>query len=122
MNERALIAAEELAERGGSVDRVLQTLRKLGLDDFGSFFWSLPNRSYPALSAMLPRMADPATQVRWTGNSGEALLIQSVAFIRMVENIYARQGIGQLAGRQVLDFGCGYGRLTRLMYYFSDPS
>jgi len=120
--------ASELAriERGigPSTDRtdVLHGLRALGLDDFGQFLFSLPDPHYPRLSALLPSMASPEVQVNWTGDSGHRLLIQTLDFVRSVCYNFARFTGRALGDGRVLDFGCGYGRIARLFYYFTDPS
>ena len=49
------------------------------------------------------------------------LLRQSLTFARQVENNYARYCGKPLRNSTIMDFGCGYGRILRLMYYFSDP-
>jgi len=99
---------------------ILPHLRRLGLDDFGSVFWSMPNSRYPRLSQLLPKMASEEVQRNWTGNSGERLLVQSCAFVRSVAFNFTQLTHRPLRGRSILDFGCGYGRLARLMYYFAN--
>jgi SAM-dependent methyltransferase len=61
-------------------------------------------------------------QQSWTGCSGETLLRQTCAFVRSLAYNYTRFTGKPLAGASILDFGCGYGRIARLMYYFVDPS
>ena len=95
-------------------------LRRLGLEDFGYALLTMPNAAYPKLSRLLPAMADDEVQRNWTGNAGVPLLRQSAAFVRAVSYNFARHTGRSLEGARVLDFGCGYGRLARLMYYFVD--
>jgi len=104
-----------------SVDKTLALLRQLSLDEFGEFIISLPRDDYPALTAMLPAMVSENIQKTWTGASGMELLRQSLTFARQVENNYARYCGKPLRNSTIMDFGCGYGRILRLMYYFSDP-
>ena len=102
-----------------SRDEALRRLR--GLDNFGAFLLTMPNAEYPKLSKLLPAMASDEVQRNWTGNSGIALLKQSTTFIRsMIYNYALLTGRG-LDDAHVLDYGCGYGRLARLMYAFIDP-
>lgn len=113
--------AESLAQSGGSLSSVLPVLRELCLDDFGELMLRMPDSEWPGLSRLLPRMASPVVQRQWTGSDGHALLRQTLNFVRV-----AAQGYYSICGRgpeglNVLDFGCGYGRILRLMYYYSDP-
>jgi SAM-dependent methyltransferase len=112
--------AEEAAANG--LDAALAALRQLGLDDFGQLMISMPNSEYPALSSVLPAMASAEVQKSWTGASGLDLLRASLAFVRVAEVTFCRVARRPLRNASMLDFGCGYGRLIRLMYYYSDPS
>ena len=122
LNQPILDRAEKRAADGGSLEDALIELRRMPLDDFGLLMQSMPDERFPALSRLLPPMADVATQKSWTGAAGVDLLRQSVAFIRQLETLSFRHAGRGLDGATILDFGCGYGRLTRLLYYFTDPA
>lgn len=96
----------------------LRALRMLGLSDFGALMISMPNPRFAKLSRLLPAMASDEVQNRWTGASGMALLQQSLDFVRSVAFNYASILGRSLSDATMLDFGCGYGRISRLMYYF----
>jgi SAM-dependent methyltransferase len=117
---KTIILSAEIAATGG-IDQALRKLRELCLDDFGEFMLGLPVADLPNLSSVLPRMASQEVQRNWTGNSGLALLQQTTGFIRSVSYNYHKIVGKDLAERTILDFGCGYGRHLRLMYYFSSP-
>ena len=95
-------------------------LRQLSLDDFGLVLLSMPDSKYPKLSRLLPIMASDEVQRNWTGNHGVTLLKQTTAFVRALSYNYVRVTGRYLDGATVLDFGCGYGRIAQLFYYFTD--
>jgi SAM-dependent methyltransferase len=66
---------------------------------------------HPHIRALLPDVPDPALQELWNGASGARLAAQSAAFYARL-----RAGFGRpLEDARVLDFGCGWGRLTRFL-------
>jgi SAM-dependent methyltransferase len=115
---RAIEADHAINSRDGA----LKALRSLGIDDFGYLLMTMPNAQFPKLSDLLPKMASEEVQQSWTGCSGETLLRQTCAFVRSLAYNYTKFTGKVLAGASILDFGCGYGRIARLMYYFVDPS
>ena len=72
-------------------------------------------RAYPNIRALLPTVPHPTLQARWNGTSGVPLASQSAAFYRRLRDRYAELGERPLADSRVLDFGCGWGRLTRFL-------
>jgi SAM-dependent methyltransferase/uncharacterized damage-inducible protein DinB len=73
---------------------------------------------YPHLKAFFPSMPSDDVQDSWTGSHGMVLLGQSIAFVNtLVEGYVALTGRG-LEEARVLDFGCGWGRLIRLLYKY----
>jgi SAM-dependent methyltransferase len=72
-------------------------------------------RRYPHLRAVLPSVPAPELQARWNGTSGVPLASQGAAFYRTLCARYAQAGARPLADSRVLDFGCGWGRLTRFL-------
>ena len=101
-------------------EKAFASLRPLGLGIFAEILMQMPLDMFPRLSRLLPYMASEEVQLLWTGGAGAYLLKLSLSFVRSLGIAY-----GQLTGRpiaeaRILDFGCGYGRLARLMYYFVD--
>jgi len=112
----------EAAERAGAADlnAILPALRRLSFDEFGEVMFSFPNPGYPALSRLLPRMAGDDVQIAWTGACGFKLLRESLYFVRTLWHTYERSTGQALCEARILDYGCGYGRMLRLMLYFAD--
>lgn len=119
--ESILKSAESTAGLG-ELRKVLEHLRELSLDEFGELLLSMPNHQYPHLSALLPQMAEPNVQKAWTGAEGYALLRQTVTFARLLRHNFLAITKQPLMQRSILDFGCGWGRIIRILYYFTDPS
>ena len=117
--EDVLEAAEREAAASSTED-CLQRLRALCLDDFALVLLDMPDARYPRLSAALPAMAPEKVQREWTGASGVTLLRQRVAFLEKVRRHFARLTGRSLEGARILDYGCGYGMMLRLMYYLTD--
>lgn len=101
-------------------ESAIRELRKLGLDEFGVVMFSVPHPDYPKLSSLLPAMASDDVQRRWTGNSGFELLKITSSFVRLLSYNFTRLTGQPLDNATTLDFGCGYGRMARLLYYFTD--
>jgi SAM-dependent methyltransferase len=70
---------------------------------------------FPAIKALLPDVPDPELQATWNGTSGAALAAQSLAFYNKLRALDAKHSRVTLADSRVLDYGCGWGRLTRFI-------
>lgn len=105
----------------GQGDRDIPKLfRNVPVDAFGKLLLDVP-AAYPNIKAHFPAMASDEVQRSWTGASGDALLRQTVAFVRSAMSAYFQFGGRQPESARALDFGCGYGRIMRLMYkYFGE--
>jgi SAM-dependent methyltransferase len=117
---RHLDRAEQAAGQG-DIEACLRSLRVLPLADFGSLMFGLAGAAYPALARLLPKMADHEVQRGWTGTSGVENLKATVNFVQTMSFGFQALTGGTPRNRRILDFGCGYGRMIRLMYHFSDP-
>lgn len=119
---KVVAQAEAMAAAGASVPKILAALRAgISADAFGMLMFHMPWKEWPALSAALPRMASEETQRNFTGDAGISLLTPTMSFVRALTYNYAALRNRALSGAKILDYGCGYGRITRLMYYFTDP-
>lgn len=110
-----------VAAGGVSLDAALRMLRRLPLDAFGETLLDMPDPALPALSGLLPAMASAETQQAFTGAAGRTLLPESLAFVRALMAVWQRLGTRPLAEAKILDYGCGYGRLLRLLLHAADP-
>jgi SAM-dependent methyltransferase len=112
-----------LATENKNIEGALSLLREsLGLTAFGELLMSMPNSEYPSLSSSLPRFSNENVQRSWTGNCGPALLGQSLDFARYCAATYTESTGKSLKNASILDFGCGWGRLSRIFYYFTSYS
>jgi SAM-dependent methyltransferase len=87
--------------------------------DLDSDVWALlltqQHTSLPNIGALLPTVPEPAFQELWNGASGVALAAQGLAFYDRLRERYAEHSAVALEVSRVLDFGCGWGRLTRFL-------
>jgi SAM-dependent methyltransferase len=84
-------------------------------DDLWALLLTQQYQAYPHIRALLPRMPASELQERWNGRSGIPLALQSTSFYRKLRDRYQRHALRPLADSSVLDFGCGWGRLTRYL-------
>jgi SAM-dependent methyltransferase len=82
-------------------------------DDLWAVLLTQEYAHYPNIRALLPDVPEPELQQRWNGASGLELLAQSKDFYVKARDRFERHHEGGLADATVLDFGCGWGRLTR---------
>jgi SAM-dependent methyltransferase len=84
-------------------------------DDLWALLLSGEYESYPNIRAFLPSVPEPSLQELWNGTSGLPLAAQSLAFYRKLRERHAAYAGRPLSDSPVLDFGCGWGRLTRYL-------
>lgn len=116
----------EWASRAAIADLELRSHPELALCDvFGD--WSIADFGrlflvdlgpYPALAARLPRMPSEEIQRRYTWWHGEELMKQSVEFTEAMRRLYESWHGRPLREATVLDYGAGWGRLTRMLLRF----
>lgn len=111
---------DALALAGKDKTAIFSALRSMPIDVVADVLNYVP-AEYARVRAALPAMAAEDVQISWTGSAGYPLLMQSCAFVRALESGYRRFNGRGLDDLTVLDFGCGWGRLIRLMYKFTAP-
>jgi SAM-dependent methyltransferase len=84
-------------------------------DDLWALLLTQEYDRYPNIRALLPDVPERSFQELWNGASGVALAGQSMAFYVRLRERYAAHSDRTLADSHVLDFGCGWGRLTRYL-------
>lgn len=90
-------------------------------DDLWAMLLTREYEGYPAINSFLPDLPRPELQQQWNGASGPQLAAQSVSFYRTLKRIQRTHGDVRLADASVLDFGCGWGRLTRMLARDVEP-
>jgi SAM-dependent methyltransferase len=108
------LAAIDAACVTGSGDGRYALFRELD-DRLWALLLTQEYERYPHIKALLPDVPEPALQELWNGRSGVSLAGQSRAFYAALRGSYGRHGRTPLSDARVLDFGCGWGRLTRLL-------
>lgn len=112
---------EKITDIGYGIER----LRRLGLTEFALVTNEMTQDKWIHVHKFVPRATDHAIQQSFTGNTGETLLAQSVDFVRhfygqVIRHLVLPGVAEKFENIRVLDYGCGWGRLLRLMpYYFS---
>lgn len=90
-------------------------------DDLWSLLLTREYGAFPGIREFLPGHPPTHLQDMWNGTHGPALAAQSVCFYRKLKEMQARHGRGDLADNRILDFGCGWGRLTRMLAKDLEP-
>lgn len=107
------LGAIEAACEDGALER-FALFRELD-PDLWALLLSREYEGYPNIRALLPSLPEPSLQKLWNGASGVALAAQGAAFTAKLTDRYAQHGRVPLTDATVLDFGCGWGRLTRVL-------
>lgn len=91
-----------------------ELLSGLPLEVLGEVYLGL-RPEFPTLVAALPSMAPAQVQRDWTGTDGQPLMKQSCAFLDTVVRAFQHHVHRPLSASIALDYGCGWGRLLRLL-------
>lgn len=94
-----------------------------GIGD-GFWFWLNTEgcRISPTLRNILPTMPEEDVQLGFTGDKGDAVMSDGFAAYRLFRNLYEHH-VGPIAYcDNILDFGCGWGRIIRFFLKDIEPS
>jgi SAM-dependent methyltransferase len=103
----------------GGADK-LALFRELD-DDLWALLLTQEYELYPNIRALLPDVPEASFQELWNGASGVALAAQSKAFYAKLKGRFREHSSVPLEAARVLDFGCGWGRLTRFLTRDVEP-
>jgi SAM-dependent methyltransferase len=116
---RTVETAEAAAQRG-DVSAIYDVLHEITLADFCELLLGVPAQ-YPALAKVVPRLPSEAEQKRWVGDAGRHLMDRSCNITRLFDALSWRVTGRSLREHTILDYGCGWGRLLRMMWWASHP-
>lgn len=95
-----------------------------GKFDDESWLWAntVGYREQPVFHEMLPAMPPEGMQELFTGASGDETLIRAFRVYTLFKQIIDRHYGGLSRCENILDFGCGWGRITRFFLRDLDPT
>jgi SAM-dependent methyltransferase len=103
------------------IDTLPAACASIPIEVFGALQIDRPPLAEPLLRS-LPTMPGDDVQLLWTGAAGHTLLAHSLSFVRMLGSYLPSRAGQPRADLNVLDFGCGWGRLLRLTCKYVRPS
>jgi len=97
-------------------------LLELPIELWAHILWKAPTvRQFDNLLSIVPDLPSPDVQARYAGASGMALLPRATDFIRVFEGGVGSALTRPLRNLSILDYGCGWGRLSRFFLRYCKP-
>ena len=75
-------------------------------------------KEYPNISNFFPKMPSEQLQNTWVGQSGIPLLKQTLFFVSSLVKYYEKYLKKSIKTAKILDYGCGWGRILRILYKY----
>jgi len=100
-----------------SPEEIVQLFEEIPLDIFGILSLTKP-AEFPNIANFFPDMPAEELQKQWVGESGFNLLIQTINFISLLISYYNKYCKTPIRNAKVLDYGCGWGRMLRILYKY----
>ena len=113
---------ERKLQAHSAASATLQSLFGGVSDEFWFWLNTEGYRTSPTLRQLLPGLPSEQIQKRFTGAAGDRTLREGFFVYRMVKQIFQQQ-LGNITDQHtILDFGCGWGRITRFFLKDVQPS
>ncbi|MBI5189464.1 MAG: class I SAM-dependent methyltransferase [Nitrospirae bacterium] len=108
----------------GQPDLTVKKLLEGYSDEF--YFWLLTDGygkvKNDALKSLLPAMPDEKTQLKFNAKTGNDSLGEAFSAYRLFKELCRKRSLELRDCRNVLDFGCGWGRFARVFLKDVEPS
>lgn len=119
---QAFLAALDIRLNRFAVNQQPNELFANVTDDLWFWLCTEGYRSSAPLRNVLPGLPDETVQLTYTGDKGDSVLKDGWAAYKLFKSLYERH-VGPIADcRNVLDFGCGWGRIIRFFLKDVAPS
>jgi SAM-dependent methyltransferase len=103
-------------------ERFRDELLRLPVELWGHLLWkSAQMWKYPKLTSLAPELPPLDVQARFVGGSGEKMLPRNADYMRMFEAGVAISLARPMRNLRILDYGCGWGRLSRYFLRYCAP-
>lgn len=107
--------SDRVAAAVASAERAASPFEAFGAVDDDVWLWLHTEgyRSRPSVRSLLPKLPGHEEQYRTTGRRGDTTLEPALRTYLVVREAAVRYGTGITDTTDLLDFGCGWGRVTR---------